>query len=97
MTKPVTKRMAAPARRLALLAAVLGVSLMGFNGCRAAAPALEDLSGNDCVDCGHFIQKSKRIMANWGRDMRESERAIDHLLLNYDVNDPYRGDCLVGY
>ncbi len=83
-------------KRLSLFVVLL-VAAGGLAGCRAAAPALEDLSGRDCAGCGTFGDKNRSILGQWARDMRSNERLFDHHVLNYDVNDPYRGDCLVGY
>ena len=29
--------------------------------------------------------------------MRHQERFVDQYFFNYDINDPYRGDCITGY
>jgi hypothetical protein len=83
-------------KRLSLFAFIL-VACCSFMSCRAAAPALETLSGRDCQGCGDFGAKNRAIVGQWARDMRANERLIDNHLLNYDINDPYRADCYVGY
>ncbi|MGE0193942.1 MAG: hypothetical protein AB7T63_18100 [Planctomycetota bacterium] len=83
-------------KRLSLFALVLvaGASLAGCNG---AAAGLETLSGRDCQGCGSWGDKNNAILGQWARDARHNERLIDKHFLNYDIDDPYRGDCLVGY
>ena len=79
-------------KRLSMVALLV---TMGFamSGCRLGGN-LEGACGRQCLcDDG----KGCAILHQWGRDARKSERCIDHLLFNYDVNDPYRGDCVVGY
>lgn len=82
-------------KRLTMVALLLTVGF-AFSGCRFAG-GLESACGRECQECGAFGNKNCAIMRQWGRDARKSERCIDHLFFNYDVNDPYRGDCLVGY
>lgn len=84
-------------KRVSILATLLMACAASLGGCRAAAPALEGLGGRDCQHCGSFGDKNRAIVSQWGRDMRKNERLFDQYLFNYDINDPYRGDCLVGY
>ena len=87
-------------KRFALVA-IIGLICVVATGCRFGAPLLEDMGGYGkcgCNDC----TKTKMIIRNWARDARHQERCIDNLFLNYDINDPYRGDylptdCWCGY
>lgn len=81
-------------KRLTMLAVLVTVGF-AFSGCRFAGSAFEGACGRDCTQCDDG--KNCAILNQWGRDMRKNERCVDHLFFNYDVNDPYRGDCLVGY
>lgn len=72
------------------LAAFLVVAMFSFSGCRMGAPLLESMGGSGCT-------KTQAILNQWGRDARKNERFVDKYAFNYDINDPYRGDRLVGY
>jgi hypothetical protein len=81
----------------ASLGALLLASVFVVGGCRLVAPGLESVGG---AQCGGYVcgpSKTQMIVRQWARDTRKNERFIDNYLLNYDINDPYRGDCLVGY
>jgi hypothetical protein len=80
-----------------VLAALLVTSMVAFGGCRLAAPALESVGGAECGPSSVGPSKTQMILRQWGRDQRSNERFVDNYFLNYDVNDPYRGDCLAGY
>ncbi|MHC5010072.1 MAG: hypothetical protein ACYTG6_03860 [Planctomycetota bacterium] len=82
------------------LSLVFGLVLVvgALSGCRLGAPAAESLGGYPYGAHGSFSDtKSKAILRQWGRDAREGERFIDQYFLNYNINDPYRGDALVGW
>ena len=79
------------------LAVILLASAFFVGGCRFAAPVLEGVGGANCHGCTGGPSKSSMIVRNWARDARKNERLVDQYFLNYDINDPYRGDCLVGY
>jgi hypothetical protein len=70
-----------------------------LGGCRFGAPLLEDLGG--CPGCGGSAcapdTKTKAILRQQARNAREQERFIDQYFFNYDIHDPYRGDCLSGW
>ena len=76
------------------LAILLAILVVPFTGCRFVAPGLESLSG-----AGSYSERTKtdQIIGQWARDTRKNERFVDTYFLNYDINDPYRGDYLVGY
>jgi hypothetical protein len=80
-----------------VLAALLLTATVAVGGCRFVAPALESVSGAECGPCGAGPSKTQMIMRQWARDTRKNEQFFDQYLLNYDINDPYRGDCLAGY
>lgn len=84
-------------KRLLLVAAlVIAANLLG--GCRFAAPVFEDLGG--CPSACHMggcDTKTKAMFRQWGSDARCGEQFIDQYFLNYDIHDPYRGDCKAGY
>ncbi len=84
-------------KRLALVfALMLGSPLLG--GCRFAAPVLEDVGGCPySCHMGACDTKTKAMLRQWGADARRNERFIDEYFFNYDIHDPYRGDCVVGY
>ena len=79
------------------LAVILLASAFVVGGCRFAAPVLEGVGGANCAGCQGGPGKSSMIVRQWARDARKNERLVDQYLFNYDINDPYRGDCLVGY
>ena len=84
-------------KRLCLIAGLLLV-VSAMPGCRLGAPILEDMGG--CPYSCHGTScdtKTRAILREWGRDARHQERFIDTYFLNYDINDPYRGDCVVGW
>ncbi len=81
-----------------LLVAGLVMMVSGLAGCRFFAPLAEDIGG--CPTACHGSQcdtKTKAIIRGWGRDARCGEQFIDQYFLNYDIHDPYRGDCSSGY
>jgi len=79
------------------LAILLLAAVFTVGGCRVIAPGLESIGGANCA-CNHAgPTKAQMILRQWGRDARKNEQFIDQYALNYDINDPYRGDCLVGY
>jgi hypothetical protein len=79
-------------KRIALAA---GLVLAGVSatGCRLAAPAYESMGGYS--QCGQCDSKTKMILRQQGRNSRHIEEFMDTYFLNYDINDPYRGDYLV--
>ena len=83
-------------KRLSLVLLVVSM-VMPLSACRFAAPMLEDMSGGGC--CGGCndgcTTKSDLILRQWARDARRGEECVDALFLNYDRNDPYRGDYYV--
>jgi hypothetical protein len=79
------------------LAILLLAAVFTVGGCRLGAPVLESAGGANCGGNRCGPSKSQMLLRNWGRDARKQEQFIDQYFLNYDVNDPYRGDCLVGY
>lgn len=79
-------------KRLTLVALLVTVGF-AFSGCRFAG-GLESACGRDVPDRNG---KNCAILQQWGRDARKSERAIDNMFFNYDTNDPYRGDPVVGF
>lgn len=90
-------------KRLCLVLS-LAALLCAMPGCRVAAPVLESWGGcpggGGC--CGGPPRlgcdtKTRAMMRQWGADARRGERTVDTYLFNYDINDPYRGDCVVGY
>ena len=80
-------------KRLTMVALLVTVGF-AFSGCRFAG-GLDSACGRTSTACDDG--KNCAILNQWGRDARKSERAIDHMFFNYDINDPYRGDYLVGY
>ena len=83
-------------KRAACVVLLLVTVGLAFGGCRAVAPALEGISGADCCEQAG-PSKENMIVRQWARDTRKNERFVDTYFLNYDINDPYRGDCLVGH
>lgn len=83
-------------RLFLIVGLVLAVGLL--SGCRFVAPVFEGAGGCP-YSChgGTCDSKSKAILRQWGQDARGGEQFVDQYFLNYDVNDPYRGDCVVGY
>ena len=79
------------------LAILLLAAVFTVGGCRFGAPILESTGGANCGTNRCGPSKTQMILRNWGRDARKNEQFVDQYFLNYDVNDPYRGDCLVGY
>ena len=79
-------------KRMALAA---GLVLAGVSatGCRIAAPAFESAGGY--THCGQCDSKTKMILRQQGRNARHVEEFMDTYFLNYDINDPYRGDYLM--
>ena len=84
-------------KRLSLVVAM--VLVLGMTaGCRFVAAPLEAAGG--CPTACHGTScdsKSKAILRGWGRDARCVEQFVDQYFLNYDINDPYRGDCRSGW
>jgi hypothetical protein len=83
-------------KRLSLMVGLIA-ALGAFGGCRFVAPVAESVGGCPPGSSASMGQKNKAIMRQWGRDLRKGERFVDQYFLNYDINDPYRGDCLTGY
>ena len=79
------------------LAVLLFAAAIFVGGCRFGAAGLESVSGAECGGGNIGPSKTSMIVRNWARDMRKQERFVDKHFLNYDINDPYRGDCLAGY
>ncbi len=79
------------------LAVLLFVATISVGGCRVVAPGLESLGGAETGGGNIGPTKTQMILRQWGRDTRKNERFVDQYFLNYDINDPYRGDALVGY
>jgi hypothetical protein len=79
-------------KRLTLVL-VLVMASMSIGGCRFMAPALESAGGYG--GCSGGQTKSQMILRQWGRDARRGEEIVDTYLLNYDLNNPYRGDYYV--
>jgi hypothetical protein len=75
------------------LAAGLALAVMTATGCRLAAPAFESAGGYNHP--GQCDSKTKMILRQQGRNSRHIEEFVDTYFLNYDINDPYRGDILV--
>ena len=81
----------------ASLAILLLVSVgLAFGGCRIVRPPLQELGGAGCYKQAG-PSKTSMIVRQWERDSGHNERFVDKYFLNYDINDPYRGDCLVGH
>ena len=81
----------------ASLAILLLVTVgLAFGGCRVMRPALSELGGAQCYKQGG-PSKTSMIVRQWERGAAKNERFVDQYFLNYDINDPYRGDCLVGH
>ena len=80
---------------LTRMALAAGLVLTGVfaSGCRVAAPAYENMGGYN--QCGACDSKTKMILRQQGRNSRHIESFVDTYFLNYDINDPYRGDTLV--
>jgi hypothetical protein len=87
-------------KRFALVVFVLGS--IALSGCRFVAPVFEEAGGcgraGGCgcpggAGCGPDT-KSKAMLRQWGADARRNEQFVDTYFFNYDINDPYRGDCL---
>ncbi len=84
-------------KRLSLVVGLVLVLGM-VSGCRFIAPPLESMGG--CPYSCHGTAcdtKTRAVLREWGRDARAGEQFIDTYFLNYNVNDPYRGDCVVGW
>ena len=83
-------------KRLSLVM-LLCVLCVAASGCRFGAPVLEQIGGCGCSACAGPDNKTKAMFRGWARSARKQERCIDQNFLNYDINDPYRMDCLAGY
>jgi len=59
--------------------------------CRMYAPLMEDLG----VGGVSGMSKTQMILSQQGRNARMQEEFVDTYFLNYDRNDPYRGDYYV--
>ena len=59
--------------------------------CRMYAPLMEDLGGGGVSG----MSKTQMILSQQGRNARMQEEFVDTYFLNYDRNDPYRGDYYV--
>ena len=62
-----------------------------ISACRFIAPVAEDIGGGGVSG----MSKTEMIMSQQGRNARKGEEFIDTYFLNYDKNDPYRGDYYV--
>ena len=80
-------------KRLALVL-VLAAMAMPISACRFMATAAEDVGGYGSCDDG-CMTKTKLMVRQQGRHLRECEALIDQYIWNYDINDPYRADYLV--
>ena len=74
------------AKRLKMVL-ILAAAATVLPGCRFIAPVAETLGGTGCT-------KTEGIIRQQGRLARKNEAFIDQYFLNYDINDPYRGDRL---
>jgi hypothetical protein len=83
-------------KRLSLAVGLIA-ALGAFGGCRFMAPVAENVGGCPPGSTACAGAKNRAIVRQWGRNLRKQERFIDTYFLNYDINDPYRGDCLTGY
>ena len=94
-------------KRLGLVFGFMAVLVL-FGGCRFLAPVAESWGGCPCgahgvcccpsnCDTNFCDTKTRAMWRQWGRCMRKQERFIDTYFFNYDINDPYRGDCITGY
>ena len=80
-------------KRLCLVLALVMLA-MPISACRFIAPALEDIGGYGACNDG-CTTKTDLIVRQWARDARRGEEFGDTYFLNYDRNDPYRGDFYV--
>ena len=86
-------------KRTCFLLAFVFVAGIAMSGCRFAAQGIETATCANCAGndrCG-AQGKWNAMWRQQARNFRKNERCVDNLFFNYDVNDPYRGDCLVGY
>lgn len=79
-------------KQVALVAGLVVTGLVA-SGCRVIAPGLEEVSGYS--PCGGCTTKTQMIMRQQARGARNVEEFVDTYFLNYDINDPYRGDFKV--
>lgn len=79
-------------KQIALTAGLI-VAGLASTGCRAVAPALEDVGGYS--NCGGCDTKTKMIVRQQARNARGVEEFVDTYFLNYNIHDPYRGDYRV--
>jgi len=79
-------------KRLSLVLLLLMVGV-AFSACHAVEPALNSMSG---VGSSANASHADMILRQWGADAKRNERLYDNYFLNYDVNDPYRGDRVAG-
>ena len=82
--------------RASLAILVLVTVGLAFGGCRVVRPALSEVGGAGCYT-QPGPSKTSMIVRQWERDAHKNERFVDQYFLNYDIDDPYRGDCLVGH
>lgn len=77
------------------LCLVLGLAalVVSLSGCCGGASAFVESVGGCCP----VQAPPKRILCHQARQMRLQQEFLDTYFLNYDVHDPYRGDCYLGY
>ncbi len=73
------------------IALLLIMMVAPISACRFIAPAAEDIGGGGVGG----MSKTQMIISQQGRHARQGEEFIDTYFLNYDRNDPYRGDYYV--
>lgn len=76
---------------LALFLLTFGVAM---GGCHTVGNALNGMSG---VGTSANASRTDMALRQWGADSERNGRFVDTYFLNYDINDPYRGDRLSGY
>ncbi len=83
-------------KQLLLVAGIVGSGLL-MQGCRVAAPVLEDMGGSSpgCSTCNDCDTKTKMMIRQQARSARNVEEFVDTYFFNYNVHDPYRGDYRV--
>ena len=79
-------------KQVALVAGLV-VAGLAASGCRVVAPGLEEVSGYSAG--GGSTTKTQMILRQQARGARNVEEFVDTYFLNYDSNDPYRGDFTV--
>lgn len=79
-------------KRLSLVLVLVALAAP-LGACRMVATAAEDLGGYG--GCGDCMTKTKLIIRQQARNLRQNEEFVDTYFLNYDINDPYRADYYV--